>query len=487
MSKPVLFVHPERQTLNEANELCGDEIIQAFTPEQAQLLLQQLNPSWIITTRETLGWPLDCIDRKLLDYDMLTGLLTRTAFLNRLYQRATQIPTLILIFSLDRFSMINDSLGLEMGDALLKAIGERLNRITRQQDEVAHLGCDQFAIMVAQCAPGQCDPQQVAQRFFKQLSEPFKVNGRTLHLSISMGATYSISFDNPEALFLAASGARAEAKQYGGGQLVFHDQSQQSKDNQHQLTLENHLRYALKKGEIEIWYQPQVDAHTRQHTGAEALLRWNHPRLGMISPQEFIPIAERTGLIESLSLFALETVLSHIHQLSQYGLKVNFGINLSPQQFHYDQLVDEIAQRLQAAKIDPHTLEIEIIESQVMHRVEEALPIMHRLKKLGLKLALDDFGTGYSSLAWLSRFPVDTLKIDQSFVKQLPDPTAEKIIRALVALAQTLNLTVIAEGIENEAQADFLQQAGVDILQGYLFGSPISAQAFLQTYLKPSG
>ena len=260
-------------------------------------------------------------------------------------------------------------------------------------------------------------------------------------------------------------------------------QAEMNMDTRRQLTLENHLRYALERGEIEVWYQPQVHAHDHSLYGAEILIRWNHPRLGLISPEEFVPIAERTGLIQPISLFAFEQVLQDTQKLCDQAVPLHFSINLSPEQFHYPELVSEIHKRLQQHPHAAAMLQIEITESQAIAHVDEALDIMNQLQALGVRLALDDFGTGHSSLAWLSRFPINTLKIDQSFVRQLPDITAGKVIRTIGVLAKSLELQLVAEGVETVEQARFLTHSGVDILQGYLFGKPMTFQAFLNTFL----
>ena len=486
MRRPILLLSPDPDAEERfRQELSASDIVQAFTPEQGQQLNSQLSPRWLVSTTESCGWALDCIDRTLLDYDRLTGLLNREGFIERLKAHSLLTSmTALLMFSIDRFSNINDTFGLEFGDELLKALAHRLMDITREQDLIGRLGSDLFAVHIH----GLQDEQNVhdlAHRFLNALQEPYEVNGRMVHLSFSIGVATRPPLATPMQQLNAANRARVEAKSRQGRQLVFY-KLEMNMETGRQVRLENHLRFALEKGEIEVFYQPQVRADDGSLYGAEALIRWNHPRMGLISPQEFVPIAERIGLIQPISLFALDRVLEDAQTLCDRGHRLHFSVNLSPVQFHYPELVDEITRRVSAQQRPAEMLEIEITESQAIARVDEALDIMNRLRALGVRLALDDFGTGQSSLAWLSRFPINTLKIDRGFVIQLPDEAAAKVIRAICALAKTLNLQLVAEGVETEDQARFLKDAGVDLLQGYLFGKPMTFQDFLNT-CEPAG
>ncbi len=483
MDKPILLISPDPAAADTLETLTSSGFVQAFTQEQSRQLMATLQPDWILAQPETWGWPMACVDAKVMDYDPLTGLLNRSAFMKRLEARLTpdSLPAALLLFSIDRFSDINDSFGLAFGDSAIRALAKRLHGITRRGDLVARMGGDLFAILVSDFKDEHA-LKAIAERFFRDLSRPLEVENRHIHFSYSLGVASWPELPGVDALLNGANRARLSAKRRGGHQVVFYDTGM-NVDTRRRLLLENHLRYALEKNEIEVWLQPQVTARDETLVGVETLIRWRHPRLGLISPAEFIPIAEQVGLIQPISEYALRQVIQCANRLHAAGRPLQFGINLSPQQFHYPELVSAIGELLQQADFPPELLEIEVVESQAMQQVQLALDTMRQLKALGVRLALDDFGTGYSSLAWLSQFPVDTLKIDQSFVRQLPDPAAQKIIRSVTALAHTLALHIIAEGVENREQARFLNEQGVHILQGYLFGEAQPASAFVQTVL----
>ncbi|HID00033.1 MAG TPA: bifunctional diguanylate cyclase/phosphodiesterase, partial [Piscirickettsiaceae bacterium] len=442
MDKPLLLISPDPAAADTLPWLKSTHFVQAFNAEQSRQLMASLQPDWILSQPQTWGWPLACVDAKALDYDALTGLLTRQAFTHRLEERLhpDADPVILLLFSIDRFSNINDSFGLAFGDAVLKALAQRLHTITRQNDWVARLGGDLFAILVNDVQDERY-LRPIAERFFKDLSPPLQVEHRHIHLSYSLGAAHWPTLEDTERLLNGANRARLNAKRQGGHQIALYT-PEMNVDTDWHLMLENHLRYALKKKEIELWLQPQVDSQTRRLIGAEALVRWRHPRLGVISPAAFLPIAEQIDQIAPITDFVLRTLIHWSNRLHDSGHTLQMGLNLTPQQFQDPKLLDNLQAHLEHAHFPLTQLEIEVVESQAMEQLKLSLDTMKQLKALGLKLALDDFGTGHSSLAWLSQFPVNTLKIDQSFIRQLPQTHAQKIIHAIIALAKSLSLKV---------------------------------------------
>jgi len=487
MDSRLLLLSPDRSDGERYEPLCPHTLIQAFDADQGREYFTTLRPEWVLARRETLNWALDCVDAHLLDFDLLTGLHNRRFFLRELEEHLQpgQPQSALLYFGIDRMTFLNDSRGLHFGDAVLKVLGEKLQAIIRHGDRVARMGGDHFAVLVR----GYHDEARlkaIAQRFFYDLSQPLEVDGRCTHLSYSMGiAAWPECAQTVDQLVNNATLAFRQARHLGGNQYLFYA-SEFNADLSRELLLENHLRYALERGEIQVWYQPQVDARTEAAYGAEALIRWHHPRLGIISPAEFVPIAEATGLIQEISRFALQQVVRDAHTLHAAGRPLKFGINLSPRQFLYETLLEEIEETLRQHPLPPALLEFEIIESQAMTHLELAQQTMDALKGLGCGLALDDFGTGYSSLAWLNQLPVDTLKIDQSFVRQLKERPMQKLIRGICAMAQALDKRLIAEGVEKPDQARFLRSCGVDVLQGYLYGKPERADEFVARQLAAS-
>ncbi len=480
----LLLLSPDIGDEERFKSMCPYPTIHAFNAAQGYELFHNLRPAWVLARHDTLNWAMDCVDAQLLDIDQLTGLANRPAFMKEAEDllRPGEGNVALLYFGIDRFTYINETRGTDFGDRVLKAVAERLDNIVRQGDLAARMGGDHFAVLVRNFSSPEA-LQAIAIRFFNDLSEPLLVAKRRVHLSYSMGiAAWPLCAQTLDQLLNEALIAFRHARQLGGGQYMFFKDAFNA-DLSRQLLLENHLRYALARDEIEVWYQPQVTAQDEQLCGAEALIRWRHPRLGLISPSEFVPIAEATGQIHAISMFALHRVIEDAQRLHAQSVKIQFGINLSPRQFLYEALLDEITEQLQDASIPHDRLEFEIIESQAMTHLEVAQQTMNALKQLGCSLALDDFGTGYSSLAWLNQLPVDTLKIDQSFVQQLEAPPMQQLIRGICAMAQALDKRLIAEGVEHPQQADFLRSCGVDVLQGYLFGKPMRADAFVASQL----
>ncbi|MDT3670002.1 MAG: EAL domain-containing protein [Aromatoleum sp.] len=422
---------------------------------------------------------------RLAYYDALTGLANRRLFEDRVEHalqlaRRQQTHVAVMFIDLDRFKPVNDSLGHKAGDVLLTQVAERLASIVRDCDTTARLGGDEFALLLPlDPRHGRSETGQVAQRILDALSAPFVVEGH----EIITGASIGVSFhprdgDDLETLLKHADVAMYQAKRAGRNRYRFFRPAMNAGALE-RLDTEEGLRRALARDEFELYFQPKVSTHSGHLTGAEALVRWRHPERGLVPPGEFIPVAEESGLIVSIGAWVLEeacrTVKTWEDRLPR-GFRV--AVNLSARQLRGH--VDETVRRaLATTGVDPSRVELELTESMLMEGTERAIGLMERLAALGVKLALDDFGTGYSSLAYLKRFPLKQLKIDRSFVRDLPaDAGARAIVEATIALAHSLGLTVVAEGVETEAQREFLRHAGCTECQGFLFSPPVSAAQF---------
>ncbi|MBD5804924.1 Cyclic di-GMP phosphodiesterase Gmr [Azoarcus sp. Aa7] len=422
---------------------------------------------------------------RLAYYDALTGLANRRLFEDRLENavllaRRQNSSLAVLFIDLDRFKPVNDSLGHKAGDALLKQVAARLSGIVRDCDTTARLGGDEFGVLLA----GESfDRRQVtaavAQRILDALSTPFLVEGR----EIATGASIGISFypedgSTPEVLTKHADVAMYQSKRAGRNRYRFFLPSM-NEGALERLGMEENLRHALARDEFELHFQPKVDTASGVMTGAEVLLRWRQPERGLVPPAEFIPIAEETGLIVEIGAWVLEQACRKVVEWGERlppGFRV--AVNLSVRQLQGD--IDEaMREALAVTGADPARIELELTESMLMEDTERAIGLMDRLSAQGVQLALDDFGTGYSSLYYLKRFPIHRLKIDRSFVGELPhDRSCAAIVQATIALARSLGLEVIAEGVETTDQRDFLRDAGCPECQGFLFGSPVPADAF---------
>ena len=415
------------------------------------------------------------------EHDTLTELPNRTSFSKTLTSALQKTQpnkvSAVVVLDIDRFKKINESLGQELGDNLLLAIAKRLNRITRENDHVARLGSDEFVAFL-QNMNSISDLNILINRFHQQLLAPFVINGKELYISYSIGiSVYPDDADSAETLINDANIARTTAKKAGGNQFVFY--KPEMNENAHDLLrLENDLRKALKNNEIEVFYQPQVYADTLHPKGSEALARWRHPKKGIISPTVFIPLAESTGLICDIGEFVLKTALEDTEKWHQQGQQLHVSVNISGRQFIQTNFTKKIQDALTKINFDPSFLALEITESLAMSNAEDNIQTLKALKAMGVSLAIDDFGTGYSSLAYLHSFPIDTIKIDRSFVINLDSQEGEAIARTILAMASSLNLEVVAEGIEDEKHVDFFKQKHCHIFQGFKFGKPMPAQTF---------
>jgi len=422
----------------------------------------------------------------LAHHDILTGLPNRMVFTDRLSQaiaqaRRHQSRFAVLFADLDRFKNINDSLGHHIGDLLLQEVGKRLLEAIRESDTVCRLGGDEFILLVQDIG----SPEHVAAiagKILTVLSRPYLLEGNDLSITPSIGiACYPQDGDNEESIVKNADAAMYHAKESGRGQYQFF--TEQINANVHdRLSIENDLRKALSRNEFVLHFQPKFDILTHRIAGCEALIRWQHPTFGMIQPARFIPIAEETGLIVAIGDWVLETACREGQRLQSEGFPgLLMSVNVAAPQLKQSGFVERVLEILEKTGLRPAYLELEVTESMIMHDVENVTAILQQLHDAGVQLSIDDFGTGYSSLAYLKRFPIHVLKIDQSFVRDImTDKDDAAIVRAVIALAHSLRLEVIAEGVETQEQFDFLEAHGCNAIQGYLIARPQPVERFIQ-------
>jgi diguanylate cyclase (GGDEF)-like protein len=418
------------------------------------------------------------------NYDVVTGLANRSLFQDRLTQAAWHAAragrlVAVLLINLDRFKAINDSLGHDAGDALLKHVGQRLAASLRDGDTVARLAGDEFAVALSDVAKAE-DVTSVAHKMLRAVTQPLALDGREVYTSASMGISlHPKDGEDAESVLKNAGAALSSAKSLGGNTFRFYAPEMNERAFA-RFALEADLHRALERGELLLHFQPKVSLSSGEVSGAEALVRWHHPELGLIPPGDFIPLAEETGLIQPLGEWVIDNACEQMRSWLDAGLPVPpVAVNLSARQFHQENLARMIKQSLRVNSLEANLLELEITESTVMRDVGAAVTTLAELKAIGVKLSLDDFGTGYSSLGYLKRFPIDRLKIDQSFVRDVTtDPDDAAICLAVIGLAHNLKLTVTAEGVETEGQMDYLRRHGCDEMQGYLFSRPLPAEEF---------
>ncbi|MCW8195094.1 EAL domain-containing protein [Proteobacteria bacterium 005FR1] len=429
---------------------------------------------------------------RLAYHDTLTDLPNRLLLMERLEQclastRRHDRALAVLFVDLDRFKNINDTLGHAAGDLLLQQAAARLVKAVREDDTVGRLGGDEFLVLVSDLAkPDDC--ALVVAKLREAFAEPFYIAGRLLHVTASIGISlFPQDADSGEALIRYADNALYLAKEEGRDTYRYFRPELDSRTHE-RLELENGLYQALQRGELFLHYQPQVCLRTGRVTAVEALLRWQHPEMGLIPPDKFIPIAEDVGLIVPIGAWVLSTACTMARQWRQDGFRdLRVSVNLSMKQFEQSDVVHTIVQIMEETGCDPQQLELEITESSIMARPDRAVDTLRCLHELGISLALDDFGTGYSSLSHLKRLPLDRLKIDRSFVWGLPhDKDDTAIVKATIALAQQLNLAVVAEGVETHDQRQFLRAVGCDAMQGFLMSKPIPAEDLLPLLTRPA-
>jgi diguanylate cyclase (GGDEF)-like protein/PAS domain S-box-containing protein len=422
----------------------------------------------------------------LANHDALTNLANRNLLSDRigqaiLHARREGRMLALLFLDLDRFKDVNDCFGHSVGDALLMAVAERLRKLVREDDTVARQGGDEFIILFTHFQHQQ-DIVNVAAKLIKAFSEPFLIDGHELHMSASIGATvFPGDGDDAQTLLRNADTAMYRAKEENGNAFQFYSQEMSERAIERSL-LENALRQATDRGEFEVFYQPQVDIATGRILGVEALLRWHRPEFGLIPPARFVPLAEETGLIVPIGEWVLRTACAQNKAWQDAGLPpCCLSVNLSARQFKQPDLAGMVGTVLKETGLEPQYLDLELTESLVMSGAEQFINKLQELSSMGVRLSIDDFGTGYSSLSYLKRFPINTLKIDQSFVRDIvTDVDDAAITRSIISLGHSLNLKVIAEGVETGAQLAYLRRHGCDEMQGYLFSRPVSADEFAQ-------
>ena len=425
---------------------------------------------------------------QLVNFDELTGLPNRSLFMVRVQERldaAASERAAVCYVDLDRFMRINETFGYAAGDALIRQVGERLVECTTATT-VARVGRDEFALHIE--LPAHEQPDGLAERLMQCFAAPFNQMGQELYLTPSIGIAISPDHGTDVlSLIKSAESAMFDAKQNGRKTYQLY-RAEINAGSRHRLALENGLRNAIERNELVVMYQPVFDMARERILGTEALLRWNHPQLGVISPQEFIPVADETGLILPIGEWVLREACAQTRSWHDLGYPhLSVAVNVSATQFREPTIAERVEAILRETRLPPYALELEITESVAMQDASRAGEIMARLKALGLQLAIDDFGTGYSSLAYLKRFPIDILKIDKSFVQDVNDDEDDAaIVRAILALTRSLKLAAHAEGIETADQAVFMLQEGCERLQGYLFGKPAPAEELLSMLIHTS-
>ncbi|MEW6314393.1 MAG: EAL domain-containing protein [Pseudomonadota bacterium] len=420
--------------------------------------------------------------RHLAHFDSLTNLPNRHLLLDRLNQelakaRRNDTMLAVMFIDLDRFKVINDTLGHAVGDLLLQAVAERLSRCIRQADTVSRQGGDEFVVVLPDISHAQ-DAAQVAQKFLQALAEPFLLGGHELHVTPSIGISlYPDDGTDADTLMKNADSAMYRVKERGKNHYQFYT-ADMTASSLERLGLENRLRKALERGEFMMHYQPQIDLATGNIVGVEALLRWQHPERGLLASQDFIGIAEETGLIVQIGEWALEQACIQGSVWSKSGMQgLRMVVNFSARQFRQHNMVSRVEQILSRTGFSPEFLELEISESILMHNALSIVESLRRLQEIGVRLSVDDFGIGYFSLSYLRRFPINKLKIGQALVRDiLSDENDAEVIESVIALGHSLRLRVIAAGVENAQQLAFLQSRRCDEAQGYYFSPTLSAE-----------
>ncbi|SFV11597.1 diguanylate cyclase (GGDEF) domain-containing protein [Pseudoduganella namucuonensis] len=479
-----------RQALKVAQTVAAGDLTSRIEvtshDETGQLLqaLKDMNDSLARSVDEHKR--LEALLQHQASHDTLTGLPNRALLQDRLKQAiATAVrspsPIWIIFVDLDRFKLVNDSLGHKAGDAMLKQVAARLQSAVREADTVARLGGDEFVLVLPERIDGSGSlSAAVVQRILDAVAQPMMIEGHEFVTTCSMGiAVHPNDGADGETLMTHADIAMYCAKEVGRNNFRFYSPAMDARILE-RLRLEGELRHALERDEFELHYQPQVDLRSGRIVGMESLIRWNHPELGMISPARFITLAEETGLIVPIGAWVIRTACAQNQAWQRAGLgRLRVAVNLSARQFAQKNLAEFIMNILDETGLAAEDLEIELTESLVMTDVERAVGVLDDLKRIGVQLSIDDFGTGYSSLSYLKRFPIHVLKIDQSFVRDIATGADDAAIVALIiSLAHSLKLNVIAEGVETPEQLAYLNLHDCDEMQGYFFSKPVPAEAF---------
>ena len=424
-------------------------------------------------------------------YDPLTGLANRSLLHDRLdleieRSRRAQASFGVALMDLDRFKEVNDTLGHNVGDELLREVGRRLQEAVRAEDTVARLGGDEYVVLIHDLDGNGV--AAVADKLLATLETPFHWKNQSIDLGASLGISlYPSQSTDASGLLRCADIAMYVAKRSGKGYALY--APDQLHTNSSDLSLKSELREAIQSDQLSLFYQPQINHRSERVVGLEALVRWNHPQRGFLTPDKFIPLAEDAGLIDALTLWVLKAALTHLKHLHRQGHVLTMAVNLSARNLHDMELPSSILALLAETGVAAKYLTLEITESAVMDNPSDGLAILTELDRMGVTLAIDDFGTGYSSLAYLKRLPVDELKIDKSFVTEMEeDENDAVIVRSTIDLAHNLGLRVTAEGVETSGVWDLLSMLGCDTSQGYLMGRPMSAdqlEAFLRKPVAP--
>jgi diguanylate cyclase (GGDEF)-like protein/PAS domain S-box-containing protein len=421
----------------------------------------------------------------LTQHDGLTGLPNRLLMNDRLQQAIVQArrsgsQVALMFIDLDRFKMVNDSFGHMTGDSLLKQVAARLVRCLRDTDTVARLGGDEFTIMLPDVAGAQM-VGEVAQRVLGEFAQPFSDGDQELFVSASIGISlFPRDATAPDELVKHADTAMYSAKDSGRNNYRYFTEDL-NVEVREKVMLESGLRHAMERGELRLYYQPKIDLSSGRVIGAESLLRWQHPTLGLIAPGRFIPVAEESGLIVPLGEWVLRKACEQLRTWEAQGLQMQVAVNVSARQFQQRNLADLVMNIMRDCRVDPHLIEIELTESAIMNDAQASISTLEQMKSRGISISIDDFGTGYSSLSYLKRLPLDILKIDQSFVRDITtDYNDAAIVRAIIGLARSLGIKVIAEGVEDDSQLSFLNAYGCNYGQGFLFGEPLDPPTFLE-------
>lgn len=425
------------------------------------------------------------VDKKLSQinlYDPLTGIPNRMLFVQSMdvainAARTQQVPLALLVVNLDGFKRINQSYGSEAGDSLVANMAQRLTRCVRKTDRVARLGGDEFALILDDYQSND-DVSLVAKKVIDTLSTPFTVEGQPIIMSCSIGiATYPEAGDTVDGLLKRANMAMLEAKSQRGSQFKFYNE-ETNNDTMARINLESDIRRAIRSNEFEMYYQPRVHLESGDTVGMEALIRWRHPTRGMVSPSEFIPVAEESGLIVPIGYWVIQTVCEDMRRFDEKGqTHLDIAINLSFKQLQDSMFVDTATRIIQQSGVDATRLEFELTETAIMSNFQQTYEGMTALSELGITFSLDDFGTGFSSFAHIQKLPISALKVDRSFIRSVTSNNDDAIIvKAMINLAHSLRLRVIAEGVETLEQVQFLWQNHCDQVQGFYFSPAVTAK-----------